>query len=102
LPRLDRKGGCPETWGKLLERLFARNPNAGTNAFPTSPLPRTPNDHVAAAWIAAVIDVVIGVIVDAAIHAGAVACWQNGNDPLRGRTHYCLVDNDRSGTVRRS
>jgi hypothetical protein len=33
--------------------------------------------------IGAVIDVIVGVIVDTAINARAVACWQNGNYPLR-------------------
>ena len=60
----------------------------------TKSVPGTLNDLVAAAWIGAIIDVIVGVIIDAAINAGAVACWQNGNYPLRGWAHCCLMNND--------
>ena len=60
----------------------------------TKSVPGTLNDHVAAAWVGAVIDVVVGVIVDAAINTGAVSCWQNGDYPLRGGAYRCLLDDN--------
>jgi hypothetical protein len=46
--------------------------------------------------MAAVIDVVVIIVVDAAVHTRAVARRENRNHP-RGGTDCCLADNDPSG-----